>query len=121
LDGGFRSEPLRTNFSEAAEDLFTEIVQNENHALFGVLYYWNGDPADPETGVYRPSLGSTGLNRRRNKRLLESALEELVTIGWLEPADRVGNVDLYRMSDSTRQNELFIYNVNEMAKRREYR
>jgi hypothetical protein len=121
LDGGFRSEPLRTNFSEAADGLFMEIADNPNPALFGVVCYWRGDQAEPKTGLYRPSLSSTGVTYRMDKASLEFALEELVDIGWLDPAQRVRDIDLYRLSDRARENELFYHNVTELAKKREYR
>lgn len=121
-DGGFHSDPLRTNFSFEAEGLFNEIVDNPNHALFGVLCYWKGDPADPKKGLYRPSLSPTGINCSMDKARLQSALEELVDIGWLDPAERVrDDIDLYRLSDRGRENEFFIFNVSEMAKARQYR
>ena len=121
LDGGFRSKPLRSNFSATADELFVQIADNPNTALFGVLCYWQGDKADPKTGLYRPSLSPTGFNHRMDKASLQSALEELVDIGWLEPPERVGEIDLYRLSDHARENELFLYNVNDLAKKRAYR
>jgi hypothetical protein len=56
-----------------------------------------------------------------DKARLQSALEELVDIGWLDPAERVrDDIDLYRLSDRGRENEFFIFNVSEMAKARQY-
>ena len=119
-DGGFHSEPLRANFSEEADNLFMEIVQNPDPKYFGVICYWNRDPANPTKALYRPSLSPTGQNWSKEKRSLDLALNELVEIGWLYPPERVGDKDIYRISDRALVNEIFIYNVNEMAKRREF-
>jgi hypothetical protein len=56
-----------------------------------------------------------------DKASLQSALEELVDIGWLEPPQRVREIDLYRLSDHARENELFLYDINDLAKKRAYR
>lgn len=121
LDGGFRSDPLRLpSPGGPGDDLWTEIAQNPDHSLFGLLHYWKGDAADQSKTNYRPSLSPTGYNHSIDKAQLAAALKELVDLGWLDPADRVGDVDLYRLSNRARQNEIFWYNVKELAKRREY-
>ena len=56
-----------------------------------------------------------------DKMRLQLALEELVDKGWLYPAERAGAIDLYRLSDNARENDIFMFNVNEMTKRRLYR
>jgi len=122
LDGGFRSEPLRLpSQGGTGDDLLTLIAQNPDHSQFGVLHYWKGDAADQSKTNYRPSLGRAGYNYSINKAELKSALKELVDLGWLDPEERVGDIDLYRLSERARQNEIFLYNVNEMAKKRDYR
>jgi hypothetical protein len=97
-----------------------EIADNPNPALFGLCVI-GATKAEPKRGLYRPSLSSTGVTYRMDKASLEFTLEELVDIGWLDPAQRVRDIDLYRLSDRARENELFHYNVPELAKKREYR
>lgn len=75
------------------------------------------DAADSTKPLYRPSLKSTGYNTQTDKPSLTAALDELVELGWLYPPDRVGDMDSYRLSDRARENEIFVYNVEELARR----
>jgi hypothetical protein len=70
----------------------------------------------PVAEISEPKVGDS-----IDKAELESALKELVDLGWLDLAQQVGDIDLYRLSDRARQNELFWHNVNKMAKNGEFR
>lgn len=77
------------------------------------------DAADPTKALYRPHLAQSGMNRSMNRTSLTAALGELVKLGRLDPAERIGKSDRYRLSDAALVHELFLYQIEHFKKLRE--
>jgi hypothetical protein len=54
-----------------------------------------------------------------DRTTLSSVLNQLVELGWLDPAERAGKAHQYRLSDAGRIHPTFLFNVDQYKKRRE--
>lgn len=59
------------------------------------------------------------MNHSMDRTSLTGALEELVKLGWLDPKERIGKIDRYRLSDAALANDLFRYQVEHFKNLRE--
>jgi hypothetical protein len=117
-DGGFLRSDLKWPQDGALEGLLTEIAQHSRPEEFGILYY-GPDAADQSKAVYLPHLSQRGMFHRANQTAFAIRLKGLLDLGWLDPPERIGNIDRYRLSDAGRSNDLFLYQVEQFEKRRE--
>ncbi len=71
--------------------------EHESHYVFDLLY------------------NNTTDIQPMDRTSLTMALEKIVNLGWLDPAERIGKTDRYRLSDAALANELFLHNVERRA------
>jgi|SRR3977135_827843 len=94
------------------------VTQHPRPSEFGIVDL-GMDAADPAKAFYRPHLAQSGINYRMDRTSLTMALSELVKLGWLDPAERIGKIDRYRLSDAALAHGTFLHQVEYFKRLRE--